>query len=714
MNRFWSRRLRLLATLAMCTARAYADDSPPSAEPASSTAQKPASAVELPEVLVKGHYQNRVGTSAAASAGTATSQLVEDRPILRPGEVLELVPGLIITQHSGAGKANQYFLRGFNLDHGTDFSTTLDGMPVNLRTHAHGQGYTDLNFIIPELIGRIDYYKGPYYAAKGDFSSAGAADVHYADELPGDFLQGTGGNYGYYRGVAAGSPELLGGRLLYGFEYMHNDGPWQRPDDYHRFNAILRYTHPIGEGKASLTAMSYVGHWNATDQIALRAVQSGLIDRYGTLDPTTGGVSHRYSVSADWEQPLGGGTLRASAYGIQYALNLFSNFTYFLDDPVNGDQFEQADRRWYYGTSGSWKRNFQLAGIPTRVLVGWEGRQDRIEPVGLYHTVARQRLATTRQDDVIETSGGLYAELESTWTPWFRTIAGTRYDHFFFDVRNEFSASAGGPDPRNSGTANAGRASPKVSAVFGPWAKTELFANFGLGFHSNDARGVVTTVDPGSGDPVKPVTPLVQTRGGEIGVRTEALPHVQTSLALWRLDMDSELLFTGDAGTTEPSRASRRWGLEWSTRWLPIRWLLFDLDVAWSNARFTSPDPDPSVTGNHIPGAIEWAASAGAAIHDLGPWSASIFMRYFGPRPLIEDNSVRSSTSTLFNAQVGYRINRYVQLVADVFNLFDARADDIAYYYTSRLKGEPAEGVAGVHIHPAEKRSFRGTVKVTF
>ena len=725
MHRLPQRAVLLLPLFALAGAAAAQEPPGSKAEPPPSAAERPTDEVELPEVEVKGHYQNKVGTSDAASSGTATKQLIEDRPILRPGEVLELVPGLIITQHSGAGKANQYFLRGFNLDHGTDFATTLDGVPVNLRTHAHGQGYTDLNFIIPELIGRLEYFKGPYYASKGDFASAGAADVHFVDKLPAYLFQGTGGMFSYARAVAAGSPELAGGRLLYGFEYMHNDGPWDRPDDYRRWNGVLRYTHAIGDGKLSATAMLYVGNWNATDQLALRAVQEGLVGRFGSLDPTTGGSSHRYSFSADWQQPLGGGTFQANVYTVRYDLDLFSNFTYFLDDPVNGDQFEQFDRRWYYGTSGSWKWVGQLLGFGARTQVGWEVRQDRIDPIGLYHTKAQQRLATTRQDYVLETSGAAYGQIDLAWTSWLRTIVGLRYDEYAFHVRNDFSLANDGPDPRNSGDDTAGRVSPKFSAIFGPWASTELFANFGLGFHSNDARGVTTRVDPGSGDAVSPVTPLVQTRGAEVGVRTEVIPHLQTSLALWGLDMDSELLFTGDAGTTEPSRASRRLGVEWSARWQPLRWLLFDLDVSWSHARFTSPDPDPAVVGDHIPGAIETAVAAGVSIHELGPWSASLFLRYFGPRPLVEDDSVRSSGSALLNAQVSYRINRFVKLTADVFNLANSQVDDISYYYASRLPNEPATipgpngpvkspGTNDIHFHPAEKRSVRGTVTVEF
>src|SRR5438445_2936953 len=369
--------------------------------------------------------------------------------------------------------------------------------------------------------------------------------------------------------------------------------------------------------------------------------------------------------------------LQANVYALKYRLNLFSNFTYFLDHPVNGDQFEQADDRWLFGTSGHYGWTASTPSIPLHATVGWEARHDRIAPIGLYQTVARQRLTTVRRDSVHETSAGLFAEAEVGLTRWLRAVAGLRYDHYFFDVASD--------NPANSGRDDAGRLSPKLSAIAGAWGKTELFANFGLGFHSNDARGVTTTVDPKSGAPVAKVTPLVGTRGGEIGARTDVVPGVHASLALWRLDLDSELVFTGDAGTTEPSRASRRQGIELSTRWQPIRWLLFDLDLSWSRARFTS--PDPAVRGDHIPGAIGSALSAGVTIHELGAWSASVYARYFGPRPLIEDDSVRSAASTILNAQASYGVTSWAKLRLDVFNLIDASVDDIAYFYTSRLPG---------------------------
>jgi hypothetical protein len=674
------------------------------ASPAGATEPEgPPKEERVEEIEVTGHYENSIGTSDAASAGVISRLLIEDRPILRPGEVLELVPGLIITQHSGAGKANQYYLRGFNLDHGTDFATTLDGVPLNLRTHAHGQGYTDLNFLMPELVERVEYFKGPYFASKSDFASAGVADIHYSERLPDSLVRLTGGSFNYLRGLLAGSPELAGGRLTYGLEAMHDDGPWVHPDDYRRWNGVLRYAHALAEGTATLSALAYRGTWNATDQIPQRAVDQGLIGLYDTIDLTTGGDTFRYGLTAAWRGPLLGGELDAGAYGVRYQLHLYSNFSYFLDQPMRGDQFEQADDRWLYGTTGTWLRDVEVAGLRGTVKAGWEVRVDRILPVGLYHTQARLPWETVRRDDVIETSGGLFAEAESRWTPWLRTTEGLRFDQYRFDVSSSLAA--------NSGVRSAGLASPKLSAIFGPFAQTELFANFGLGFHSNDARGTTMTVDPSDGaTPVSPVTPLVRTRGDELGLRTEILPGAQSSLSLWELVMDSELLFTGDAGTTEPSRPSHRQGVEWSTRWHPLRWLLFDLDVALSRARFTEPGP----AGQYIPGSIEQAVSAGATIHELGQWSAAVFIRYFGPRPLIEDNSVRSTASTIVNAQASWRATRNLRTELEVLNLLDATVDDIAYYYASRLPAEPAAGVADIHVHPAVSRSARLSLVLTY
>jgi outer membrane receptor protein involved in Fe transport len=675
-----------LAALALITASAIRADEPG----------------KLDTIEVTGHYDNQVGTTDAASAGVITPQLISDRPLLRPGNLLEYVPGMVVTQHSGAGKANQYFLRGFNLDHGTDFATWVAGMPVNLRTHAHGQGYTDLNFMIPELVAGVDYWKGPYYANIGDFSSAGGASMRYFDRMKQGIAIGTLGDYGYARALLAGSADAGPGVVTYGFEYLHNDGPWEVPNDFRKGNAVLRYVMPVGEGKLALTGMAYSGKWNSTDQVPLRAIDTGLIGRYGTLDASDGGESSRYSVSLDYATPLAGGLFTTTAYGFKYRLNLFSNFTYFLDDPVNGDQFEQADDRNVFGWTGSWTKAGELFGAPTRNTVGFELRQDRIKPVGIYATRERDRLSTTREDNVTEGSAGVYAQNDTQWNDWFRSVLGLRYDRYRFDVDSSIA--------ENSGNVTAGIASPKASFVFGPWHKTEYFANAGYGFHSNDARGVTIRVDPKTGDPVDAATPLVRSKGAELGLRSEAIPNVQSSLALWYLTIGSELVFVGDAGTTEAGRPSRRYGVEWNNRWRPLQWMFVDLDVAWNRARFT----DGAAEGDAIPGAPSTVVSAGVAIDRYGPWSGAVFMRYIGAYPLIESNAVRSQASTVFDAQVGYEIARNTKLRFDVFNLFNAQVNDISYYYPSRLPGEPAGGVNDVHLHPGEKRSYRVTLSYAF
>jgi len=649
----------------------------------------------LDKIEVSGHYDTSVGSADAASAGVITPQLIDDRPLLRPGEVLEYIPGMIVTQHSGAGKANQYFLRGFNLDHGTDFATYLAGMPVNMRTHAHGQGYTDLNFMIPELVARIDYTKGPYYAAQGDSAVAGDANIHYFESLQQNLAEVTGGDYQYGRALLAGSAEAGPGRLVYGFEAFHDNGPWDVPQNYRKYNGVLRYTLPVAGGQASVTAMGYDGKWTATDQIAQRAVDAGQVGRFGSLDASDGGESYRYSLSVDYQAKLAGGQLQTTAYGIRYYLNLFSDFTYYLNNPVNGDQFNQYDNRRVYGWNGSWTRFDTWFDRQMQNTVGWDIRQDRIDPVALSDSVRRERLATTREDNVDETSYAVFFENQTQWNEWFRSIAGIRAVNYRYKVDSNIL--------ENSGSKTASMGLPKLSLVFGPWSRTEYFLNAGQSFHSNDARGVIATVDPKSGEPVVSATPLVRASGAELGLRTEIVPDLQSSLAFWYLKLGSELVFVGDEGTTEPSRPSKRVGIEWSNHYTPQPWLLLDLDLAWTRARFSDDDP----AGNHIPDALQATAQAGVTIRNLGPWTASIFGRYFGPRTLIEDASVKSSSTTVFNLQATYRLTSEARVRFDVFNLFDSKTSDITYYYTSRLPGEPAEGVTDRHFHPMESRTFR-------
>ena len=654
-------------------------------------------AASLEEVTVSAQRIALTGAPRAASEGTVLSEQLGNRPLLRTGELLEVVPGLIVTQHTGDGKANQYFLRGFNLDHGTDFLTRVEGMTVNMPTHGHGQGYMDLNFVIPELVERVAYHKGTYYPEFGNFSAAGAAEFRYFDRHS-PTLALTAGEDEYLRAVAAGSTPLAGGDLLLAFEYSAADGPWELPQDLRKANGVARYARETDQGAWSVDLMAYEGEWTATDQIPLRAAKEGRVGRFGFVDPSNGGETHRYSLSGQGHREFGSRRLDYSAWAMDYRLQLFSNFTYALD-PVNGDQFEQFDDRQALGGSLAWSQPLD-AGERWMLRAGMELRHDDIAPVGLYLTTARERHDTIREDAVRQTEAGAWAGLATRWTEKLRSEIGLRYDMVDYAVASNLAA--------NSGSGSDALASPKLSLVFGPWRETEFFAAAGRGFHGNDIRGATIMVDPADGmTTVDPVTPLVEAEGMEAGLRTAILPRTQLSLALWQLEVDSELLFIGDGGVTEASRPSRRRGVELGVYARPTEWMIVDAEFAWSQPRFRDDDP----AGDRIPGAVERVASLGLAIdHDSG-WFGGVRLRYLGPSALIEDDSVRAPGSTLVNIEAGRRIGERLRVTLGVYNVFDEDASDIRYFYESRLPGEPAP-VADVHFHPVEPRMARLTVEV--
>ncbi len=674
-----------------------------------------AAATRLDEILVEGRADSLIGIADSATQGTVGAAQLAERPILRSGEILETVPGVIITQHAGGGKANQYFLRGFNLDHGTDFFTSLDGMPVNLPTHGHGQGYTDLNILIPELVQRVNYQKGVYYAENGDFASAGAAHIETFKVLPQSFAIAEAGMYGYGRGVFASSPKLGKGHLLYAGEITHHDGPWKKPDDFWKFNGQITYSQGNDANGFSLTARGYHGEWDSSDQVAASAINDGLVPFFGSLDDTTGGDSQRYSLQAEWHRADDRSATKVMAYGFYYDMDLFSNFTYWLADTNRGDQFEQVDKRWVAGLNASHSIFGRLAERDMENTLGLQLRNDWIEN-GLHQTQARQRVdkntfdengdplplsATTRADDIVQTSIGAYYKNTIQWADKFRTEAGVRGDFYHHDVSSTLAA--------NTGTRSDAIASPKLTLIFGPWNKTEIYVQGGLGFHSNDGRGATTTVDPVTGDTVPKADPLVQTYGAEAGIRTLAVDGLQSTLSFWWLDIDSELLFVGDAGATEASRPSRRYGIEWANFYNVTKNLTLDADFSFSHAEFRDNDP----MGNHIPGAIESVVAAGITYrHDSG-FFASMRLRYFGPRPLIEDNSARSDETILLNAQVGYRINKTWTVTAEILNVLDRRDHDIDYFYESRTT---PGGTANeeLHFHPVEPIQARVGITARF
>ncbi|MEP6832138.1 MAG: TonB-dependent receptor [Gemmatimonas sp.] len=647
-------------------------------------------------VKVTGRIDNLIGSAKSASEGRIGAVDLRARPITREGELLETVPGLIVTQHSGDGKANQYFVRGFNLDHGTDFRTVLEGMPLNMPTHGHGQGYTDLNIVIPELVEHLDYKLGVSHAEYGDFGSAGGAEFHLVRALDRPFATIETGANGLARIATGGSRHVGGGMLLIAGEAKSYNGPWTRSQDIRKFGGMARYTLTRGASQFSLLGMAYTNRWNATDQIARRAVSDGLVTRFGQLDSTDGGNAQRYSLSGAWRHVGAKSVQNVQLYGISSQLNLFSNFSYFLNDPVHGDQFAQWDRRTIVGGSATQTQGVETNGVNTLFTVGVQSRTDFINGLGLSHTEARRTLETIRQDRVRETGTGVFVEAESRWTPKFRSVLGLRGDAYLFNVSSD--------NPENSGRRTAAIASPKVSVVFTPTATSEVYVSGGFGFHSNDARGTTIRVDPATGDAASRVDPLVRSRGGEVGLRVSRVRTLRSTMSVWALDLDSELLFVGDAGVTEPSAASERRGITFTNFYRPVPSLSVDADVSFAHARFAGVQENAS----NIPGALENVVAGGVT---WLPASQGLFgaarVRHFGAYPLIDDNSVRARASSLVNADAGYMLKSGLRLQVSVLNVLNSRADDIQYYYASRLQGEAANGTDDVHFHPAEPRQVR-------
>lgn len=650
---------------------------------------------ELPDVDVEGRKAMLVGEAISASEGFIGRVDLETRPMLRVGELLEAIPGMIATQHSAAGKANQYFFRGFNLDHGTDFATFMDGMPVNMVSHGHGQGYTDLNFIIPELTASVNYKKGSYHASVGDFSSAGSASIRTLDSLDNDLMELSVGEYGLYRGLIAGSQALDDTELVFGFEKELNDGPWEKDENFDKTNGLLKFVQANEHSNFSISLMGYGASWDSTDQIPERAVSQGLISKFGALDDSTGGRSSRYSLSTRWIHDTGDAVTDVSLYSIYYDLNLWSNFTYFLDDPIDGDQFEQVDKRMTYGLSASrsWHHT-EVFNKEMRQTLGLQFRFDDIDQVGLYRTRERQRLSTTREDAVEELASSLFYESQLHWNNKLRSTIGLRADQYDFDVDSNL--------PINSGTADDFLLSPKFNTVYTANESLEYYFSSGYAFHSNDARGTTITIDPASGEPVDAVDPLVRSKGAEIGLRYYWNQRSNTSISLWTLDLDSELLFVGDAGNTEATRPTGRHGMEVTNYFSPYEWLSFDVDVAFTEASFDDNDP----AGRKIPGSIDTVASGGINVTNTKGWFGSLRLRHFGNSPLIEDNSVSADSFFALNLRVGFQTERW-KASMDILNMLDSSDNDITYFYASRLPGETPEGVEDKHFHIIPPRMLR-------
>ena len=681
------------------------------------------------EVVVTASRVNLLGRAETASQGSVTQKEVELRPIARVGQLYETVPGLVVTIHSGEGKANQYLIRGFNLDHGTDFASFVDGMPVNRPTNAHGQGYSDQNFLMPQIVGGIDYTKGPYYAAIGDFGAVGSAHVRLLDELPNQVV-GSINTFGDEEVYLGGTRHFgLEDRLWGAIDVGHVDGPWDPPGDFRKVQTAARYSHGTDLNGFSLTGMYYQSLGRLITDQPLRAFQEGLIGRYGTLDPWDLSKSQRFSLSGhygatgeDWKASL-------DAYAIQSSMTLWNDFTHFLDDPVNGDQEEQDESRTTLGGAGAFTKALRLGPIPTDTTVGFQVRYDDAF-VDKKHTLERVPLpyCSVEQDSgpAIQVPAvnfncqadrahvldvGPYVENTTRWTSWVRSVLGLREEYYTASDRSDVTGF--------SGSASQFLFQPKGSLIFGPWRGTELYLSAGRGFHSDDIRGVIGTA-PGQGIPgLAGATPLLASATGEeVGIRTNIVPHLSIQASVFREDFRSEQRYNPDVGQDSAFAPSRREGVEVSAQYRPFPFIEFNTDLTFAKARYQGTPAEFAafgLDGPWIANAPSFIGSFGVLVDNLGPWFGGLQWRRLGPYPLSDgDQYPQDKGYSEFNLDVGYKVNDGLKLQVGIYNLLNEKANASAYYYAARLPGEPADGVNDYQVHPLEPISARFTVTKAF
>jgi outer membrane receptor protein involved in Fe transport len=658
----------------------------------------------LQDIVVTAERLKLIGIATTASEGVVVNDELTLAPAYRPGQLLESVPGLDVTSHSGEGKANQYLMRGYNLDHGTDLAIYVDDMPVNEPTHAHGQGYADVNFLIPELATNIRYSKGTYYAGEGDFASVGAVHLNYVNSLD-DQIALTAGTLGFQRLFTAASQSVGAGSLLGALDLQHYDGPWSNPDDQRKIDAVLRYSGGDDYHGFSMTGMFYHGLWNSTTDQPVRAIVRGLVGRFGSLDPSDGGQAQRASVSARFFTGIGGGQLAANGYVINNQLTLWNNFTHFLADPVNGDQEDQHEERITVGGGANFTRTDEIAGLRNEWSAGLSTRFD-FNDVSRVPTLNRVTLPASadprdvfEQDRVHLSDVAIYAQATTHWRSWLRSVVGLREDSI-----------QGSDRGTNAGRASASLFQPKASLILTPLATTEFYLSAGRGFHSDDLRGVNQAAIAGAAG-----APLIARQDGEeIGVRQVVGRRLAITMALFSLDAQSETTYDPDAGQDFAGPASRRRGFELNVTYQATAWLELYGSYSADHARFKTPfDDGTGHVGQYLPNAPSATGSFAAYVKNLGAWNGGLQYRYLGAYPLSSDGAVRGSGYGEWNGDIRYGFRDGWQLALGVYNITNKRANAAEFWYVDRLPGEPAGGTADIHIHPLEPTSARLTLSKT-
>lgn len=697
------------------------------------------------EVIVTASRLNLLGVAETASQGVVTQEEIELRPIYRVGQLYEAVPGLVVTVHSGESKASQYELRGFDLDHGTDFASFIDAMPVNQGTNLHGQGYSDQSYLMPQTVSGLDYTKGPYYAANGDFSAVGSAHVHLVDSLPNQMSAsiGTLGDDDVFAGGTHAFDDK--DRVWAALEFAHVDGPWDPPSDYNKVNAAARFSRGDEDNGFTVTGMyNKSGGRLETDQ-PLRAIQEGLIGRFGTLDPTDHGRTERFSLSGHYAATGEHWKFTSNFYGIHSEETLINDFTHFLDDPVNGDQEQQDETRTVLGGDAALALSFKAGSVRSDTTFGVQERHDGVyvdrrhtlrdivldycmvegpippgvtppqppadAPVSANATAVPAVGGACNADRVQLNDLAAYVENTTFWTDWLRTVLGVREEAFAAHDHSLTTAF--------SGATSQTLAQPKASLILGPWDQTEFYLSAGRGFHSDDVRGVFGTV-PIEGIPVLAgKTPLMAPAiGEEVGVRSNLIPKVAVQVAVFQEGFSSELAFDEDQGQDQATAPSRRQGVEFSAQYRPFNWIEFNTDLAFSKARYRGSAAELAtfgLDGQFIANAPSFIGSFGVLVDNLGPWFGSLQWRDLGPYPVNDGEEFpRDRGYSEVNLDAGYKVSPSLKLEASIFNLFNTKANAAAFYYASRLPGEPSSGITDFQVHPLEPLSARLSVTKSF
>ena len=622
-------------------------------------------------------------------------------------DILRQVPGLMVSQHAGGGKADQFFIRGFDADHGTDIAVFADGIPVNMTSHGHGQGYADTHWLIPETISSVDMHKGPYAARYGDFYTAGALELRTLDEIEsnGTVYVAGGGALAGRRGsvdrrmVAMASPQFRDGdKSLLAVEIGEQDGAFVNPQDFQRGLGMAKWQGDVGRGRLKLETNWYTAKWNQSGQVPQSLVESGELDRFGSLDPSEGGIASRGSVKLGYELPAGeGGTLRFASYAVRNRLDLFSNFTLFARDTINGDQIEQTDARVMYGADAAYQKAIHKPGFDALVTTGLSLRADDVE-TSLWQAQQRRRLDgcfgnvnPCNQHDSRIVNAAAYAEANIIPAKWLHLFPGVRVDQFAWHVEDRVM-------PRADTTAARTLISPKLSVELHPTDQINFFANSGGGFHSNDARAAVTTNGAGA---------LARAWGGEIGARVKPSTTTRVAMDVWYLHLSSEQVWNGDAGGTEASDATHRFGLDLEGSTDVTSWLSLDANVMWAKARFAA----NAGNGGAVALAPRWMGHGGITAK-RGNSFVSLRGRGIADRPGTEDGALVAEGYLLFDLIAGTERGSW-GFNLTVNNLLDSEWREAQFAEESRIT-PMAESALQMHFTPGMPLTATATARYSW